>query len=130
MTVRISKAQAKSLGIVPKGEKQKQEPSQWEELFAALWKNFGDGSIPEREHHFIMGRRYRADFAWPKEKVIVEIDGCQWVKGGHNSGHGRQRDNERDRLATLDGWRTLRFTSNDLTNRPIQVIEEVLRILK
>jgi len=109
--------------------KQKKQPSELEESFAQLWRRFGNGMEPVREYKFIEGRKFKADFAWPHKNLVVEIDGGQWSKGSHNTGLGKRRDAERDRLAVLAGWRIMRFVNNDLEQRPIQCCEEVTRAL-
>lgn len=68
----------------------------------------------ERQHKFIPGRQYQADFCWPAARLILEVDGGTWVKGGHSSGAGIERDYERDALAVIFGWRVLRATSNQV----------------
>jgi hypothetical protein len=30
---------------------------------------------PEREYVFAEGRRFRFDFAWPRQRLAVEVDG-------------------------------------------------------
>lgn len=71
----------------------------------------------QREYRWHPTRRFRADFAWPKQRLLVEIDGGQWLRGtGHNSGTGKERDCEKDAEAALLGWVTLRFTTNMVRN--------------
>ncbi|HEY1359090.1 MAG TPA: DUF559 domain-containing protein [Thermoleophilaceae bacterium] len=67
------------------------------------------------------------DFRWPEHRVIVETDG--WAT------HGKQRlvfesDHERDTLLAVDGWRVLRFTWRQLTERPEWVADQVSRALR
>ncbi len=64
---------------------------------------------PEREHKFAVsiGRMWRFDFAWPDQRVALEIDGDLW-NGRHTSGDGRRDDMVRDAFALLDGWRVFR----------------------
>ena len=68
--------------------------------------------VPEYQFHKL--RKWRADYAWPLHKIIVEIDGGLWINGGHSRGVGRLRDMEKDRAATLLGWRTLRYAPDQL----------------
>ena len=51
-----------------------------EELFALQVKLAG---LPEpvREFMAIPGRRYRWDFAWPDQRVLVELNGGTYVSG-------------------------------------------------
>lgn len=65
---------------------------------------------PKPEHTFHPGRRWRADFAWPDEMLLVEVEGGTWSGGRHTTGAGFERDAEKYNQAVLDGWRVLRFT--------------------
>jgi hypothetical protein len=51
-------------------------------------------------------RMFRADFLWPEEKVIVEVQGAVG-RGRHTTAAGFMRDRVKVNLATLAGWRTL-----------------------
>lgn len=69
------------------------------------------GLEPEREYHAIPGRKFRWDFAFVAQRLLVEVQGSTWVAGtGHTSGRGIARDCEKVNLATLHGWRVLLFT--------------------
>ena len=41
------------------------------------------------------------DCAWPRQRLIVELDG----RAVHDTARAFERDRERDRLLVLDGWR-------------------------
>jgi very-short-patch-repair endonuclease len=70
---------------------------------------------PEREIKGIVpNRRYRFDFGWPSRMILVEINGDVWRKSGHTSGVGINRDTEKCNLATLEGWKVLTVTSNQI----------------
>ena len=62
-----------------------------------------------RQHPYVPGRKFAADFAWPAQRVIVEINGGVWSGQAHGSISGILRDNERGNLAALEGYRVLRF---------------------
>lgn len=64
---------------------------------------------PEREFRFCPPRRWRFDFAWPSEKIAVEIEGGTWTNGRHTRGRGFEQDCEKYNEAVLLGWRVLRF---------------------
>ena len=53
------------------------------------------------------------DFAWPRQRLVVEADSFAW----HRSPAALNADRERDVALTLAGWRVLRFTSAQLTRR-------------
>lgn len=68
-----------------------------------------------RNHMFIPGRRFAADFWFPDLRLVLEVDGGLWkgARGGHTSGEGSHRDRERDILAYLsDGILTFRVGTN------------------
>lgn len=103
-------------------------------------------------------RNFRFDFAWPEARVAVEIDGGttgRLVKchrcgetlrsrkangqpgkpmmvpmASHGSAEAIQRDCEKANLAAELGWAVLRFTRKDLDARPIQVIEQIERVME
>jgi very-short-patch-repair endonuclease len=56
-------------------------------------------------------RMYRADFLCPKLRLIVEINGGQFVAGRHNrGGEGYENDITKINLAQINGYRVLQFT--------------------
>lgn len=83
--------------------------------------------IPIREYRFCMTRKYRADFAWPAEMLIVECEGGTWSRGRHVTGAGFSADCEKYNLAALLGFRILRFTSKEIQNgEALRTIEKAL----
>ncbi|MBC7808850.1 MAG: hypothetical protein H7145_22175 [Akkermansiaceae bacterium] len=46
---------------------------------------------PERECHFARPRRWRADFAWTDQRVLVEIEGIYGAKSRHHTATGYSR---------------------------------------
>lgn len=75
---------------------------------------------PVREYKFIDGRKFRADFAWPDIKLIVECEGGTYIRGRHVRPKGFESDCEKYNLATIQGWRVLRFTA-DMINHGIAI---------
>ena len=63
----------------------------------------------------------RFDVAYPAQLLAVEWDSRRW----HTQADALVRDRERDRRAVLHGWRVLRFTWEDVTDRPFMVVESV-----
>lgn len=81
----------------------------------------------EEEFRFHPKRRWRFDFLVEKD-LVVEIDGGLWINGGHSRGKGRESDMEKGNHATLLGYRTLRFTPDQVKNgQAIGFINNVLR---
>ena len=105
-----------------------------EDGFLRLWSSL-DASrglpAPTRQYRFHPTRRWTFDFAWPDIKLAVEIHGGIWrPKGAHNTGTAIHRDCEKSREATKLGWRVLAYTTKDLQDRPVQVIEEVAEMVR
>ena len=83
---------------------------------------------PEREFKAVAGRRFRWDFAWPDQKLLVEVQGGIWAKGGHSTGVGITRDAEKANLATLNGYRQITVTGNQIrTGQALRWIQEALK---
>jgi hypothetical protein len=67
----------------------------------------------------------RVDFAYPDEKLAIEIDSVRW----HSGVRAIRRDNERQNLLAAIGWRVLRFEWNDVIHRPEVVAAQILEAL-
>jgi very-short-patch-repair endonuclease len=63
----------------------------------------------------------RVDFAWPDRRLIVEVDGYEW----HSSREAFQRDRERQNRLVQAGWTVLRFTVEDIRQRPELVVTTI-----
>lgn len=83
---------------------------------------------PKPEHTFHPGRRWRADFAWPDEMLLVEVEGGSYVYGRHNRPAGMEADCEKYNQAVLDGWRVLRFTGGQVKRG--EALDVIRRALK
>lgn len=82
---------------------------------------------PDREYPAIPGRRFRFDFAWPTEKLLVEVQGGTWIKGGHSTGKGIGRDCEKECLALAEGWRVAHVDGDQVrSGKAVQWIEAIL----
>lgn len=83
-----------------------------------------------REFRFAPPRLFRFDFAFVQERVAVELDGGAWSGGRHVTGKGFQRDCEKLNLATLRGWRVLRYTSDMIEGDPAACLRQIEALLK
>lgn len=84
----------------------------------------------KREFCAIPGRRFRWDFAWPDDKLLVEVHGGTFSRGkmGHNSGMGINRDCEKQNLAVLEGWRVMAVDFKHVNDgRALAWIQEFFR---
>lgn len=82
-------------------------------LFFSLLKREGL-PLPESEFCFCDGRRWRMDFAWPVQRVGLEVDGAIWTRGRHTRGSGWLKDTEKLNTAAAMGWRMLRCSPQQL----------------
>jgi len=103
------------------------------EIPAYYWQAFFI-SVPEKEHVFCPGRKWRFDYAWIPQKVAVEIEGGAHARtlrchacgsavmvpsksggmvpfrfGGGHTGQRYESDIEKYNTAVLLGWRVLRY---------------------
>ena len=69
---------------------------------------------PDLEHRFHPSRRWRFDFAWIGQHLALEVEGGTWNGGRHTRGSGFEADTEKYNAATLEGWRVLRVTGNQV----------------
>jgi hypothetical protein len=76
---------------------------------------------PECEYSWHPERKYRADYAWPAFKLLVEIDGGLFIQGGHSRGAARLYDMRKDREATLLGWRVMRYGPDEIVYIPLDI---------
>ncbi len=83
---------------------------------------------PVREFPFAAPRRYRADFAYPDARLLIEVEGGVYSGGRHTRGTGYTEDARKYNLAVLLGYRILRFTAEMVRDgTAVAVIEEALR---
>ncbi len=72
------------------------------------------------------GRRTgRVDVAWPQHRLVVETDGFAFHADRRSYGADRRRGN----VLVLAGWRVLRFSWEDVVERPQDVVAAVREAL-
>jgi very-short-patch-repair endonuclease len=64
----------------------------------------------QREYVFWPERKFRADFAFVLEWLLVEVDGGLHQQGRHTRADGFEKDCTKLNEAALMGWRVLRFS--------------------
>lgn len=77
---------------------------------------------PVVEYRFHDVRQFKADYAWPAQKLIIERQGGIWArkdssdraKRAHTMPLAILRDYEKSNLAQLAGWTYLQFTPEQL----------------
>ncbi|WP_445454082.1 hypothetical protein [Flavobacterium sp. 25HG05S-40] len=63
------------------------------------------------EHQFDEKRKYRFDWAIPSLKLAIEYEGIFSDKSGHTTVGGYTKDVKKYNLATVQGWKILRYTA-------------------
>lgn len=80
-------------------------------------KAMGIEYVCELQFHKV--RKFKFDIAIPALKVAIEYEGIFKPQGGvsrHTSGAGYSKDCEKYNLATVEGWKVLRYTALNYRN--------------
>ena len=79
--------------------------------------------LPVPQHRVMDGAGFvaRLDFAYPQYRLGVETDGYRW----HGGLERRTRDLRRENRLKLLGWTVLRFSWDDVHNRPETVASQI-----
>ena len=100
--------------------------SDLEELFAFQLNALGLADYV-REYKAIEGRKFRWDFCFENARLLVEINGQTFARGGHSTGLGIRRDYEKNNLAQLAGWRCLMFDGEAVrSGEAVEVVRKAL----
>lgn len=95
--------------------------SDLEERFQALLLN---AAFPMPLTNVLI-ERYEVDCAWPEQRLIVELDGRRF----HATAEAFEQDRARDRRLGAAGWRVVRVTWRQLTERPEELEADLRRLL-
>ncbi len=81
-----------------------------------------------KEHKFHPTRKWRFDYAIPRLKIAIEVEGGVWTGGRHVSPKGFLNDMEKYNTATIMGWRVLRTIPDELcSNATLDMIRQIIR---
>lgn len=92
-------------------------------LAAALAANALPGWDLTKDYSFDRSRRWTFDFAFPSQKLALEVDGQR-----HRTFKGQRTDSEKFNEATRQGWRTLRLPADRVSK--VRAEEFVLLVLE
>jgi very-short-patch-repair endonuclease len=82
---------------------------------------------PKLQHWIrVAGQEYRADFAYPEHRVVIEGDGF----GVHSARDAFESDRVRQNHLIVAGWRVLRFTWRQIVRQPEWVAAQVRAALR
>lgn len=100
--------------------------NEFEEAFVALLDAHGlprpllNGTLP------IRGMLLEPDCMWPRERLLVELDGG----AVHRTAHGFESDRQRDRILLVEGWHSARITWRQLEEEPGQIAADLHELLR
>lgn len=87
---------------------------------------------PQAEYRFHPVRKWRFDWAFPEQKIAIEVEGNAWnVSGGGR--HMQDTDLEKYNNAAALGWRVFRFSPSMLKRDPmacVMIVAETLGVLE
>ena len=84
--------------------------------------------IPEIQYKWHPERLFRADYAYPDIKLLIEVDGGTWAKMGHSRGSGIEKDRIKDAEALMLGFKTLRVTGTMVMDgKAIGYLEKIFK---
>ena len=88
---------------------------------------------PERQAYWHPTRRYRSDFCYRPERLLIEVQGGIWLPNGggrHNRAQGYEDDCRRTGDALECGWRILPVTPDMVASgEAVARIERVLHTI-
>jgi predicted transcriptional regulator of viral defense system len=101
--------------------------NEFEDAFLGLTRSLGLPD-PEVQYYIDPGDGdgpLRADFAWPDRRIAVETDG----RKTHGTRQAFENDRRRDQRLIAAGWRVIRITWRQLTQRPHELRPVLLTLL-
>lgn len=105
---------------------EKKAVSDLEGLYLSILAEYApDLPVPLRQQQVIPDRGFTVDFLFPKERVVVEIDGM-----AHRVKSRFLNDAEKHNLLVLGGWVYLRFTGTMLRKQVMTVVEQTKKALE
>ena len=82
---------------------------------------------PEAEYRFHPVRKWRFDYAWPAQKLALEVQGAIFINGRHTRGAALLKEHEKLNTAAALGWRVLFVTPKQVANgEAMQFVEQAL----
>ena len=90
--------------------------------FREAWAQHGGSTVLVQELSVTTGeKKYRMDFVHPPTAYVIELDGLAY----HSSREDQRRDRARRRDLTRFGWHFIEFTSDDINEDIVAVVNEV-----
>jgi len=81
-----------------------------------------------REYQAIPGRKFRFDFAFIRENLLIELNGGTFTRGGHSTGTGIRRDYTKQNLCQIAGYKLLTFDADMVkSGQALEFTEKMLK---
>ena len=93
--------------------------------FEQLWQTHAGPELV-KEYRFHPSRKWRADYAIPAAKVLIELEGGLWSGGRHTRAGGYLADIEKYNAATMLGFCVLRLGTGQVDHQHVREIVEWL----
>jgi very-short-patch-repair endonuclease len=107
------------------------KPSTLELKFLDYWQLLAPKHLqPIAEYPFAKPRKFRFDYAFPEQRVAIELEGGSWSGGRHTRGQGFEDDCTKYNLAVQLNWRVLRYTTSLLEGDPDGCIRQVVAVIQ
>jgi very-short-patch-repair endonuclease len=98
-------------------------------LAAALRLHGADLPAPLTQVKFAApARKWASDFGWPERGLLVEVDGGQFAPRGGR--HNTDADRDKMNHAAALGYRTLRFSPQQIERDPVGCVALIRRCLE
>lgn len=127
--IRLPKSFLKKKKATPKAPKVRtiEQSSGLECKFHFLWNLLSKHHL-EKEYKFHPVRKWRFDYAHPKSKIAIEIEGINPHRmGRHQTLVGYSKDCEKYNQAQFMGWKVYRLTQSMLTEDWVLFINNQIR---
>ena len=99
--------------------------------FELMWEAIGSPAYVT-ELQVVEDRRFRFDYAWPDERVALELQGGIYLagKGGHVAPKRFQNDCDKLNHAARAGWRTCKLATGMVTPENVQLVKDLVLAMR
>ena len=88
--------------------------NRYADVIIVAWLREHKIPAPEVEYEYARPRRFRADYAWVEQRLLLEVEGGIYTRQAHGSISGILNDIERSQQAAMHGYRVFKCQPDDL----------------
>ncbi len=100
----------------------------WDLAWRAFSGEYLDKFVWEPEYAAWEGTKRSTDWALPSLRIMLEVDGGQYML--HGGSHARDSDRERTNAAVANGWAVFRFSTQQLETDPKACVDVVIKCIE